>query len=200
MSFIIGALISFLGSINPSILTLTTLKIGIQSEKKAGYNFAFGVAVVIAIQAFFSLKFASFITKNPFIERNIQIIGCAIFFILSIYFLSLGKGKTNDSSIQKPTKNPFWEGVILAFLNVFSIAFYAGTGLALNYGGWLEFTTSDMLQFSIGSALGSFAFLFLIVKAAKSIDAKISLLSNNINYILGGVTLFVAVLTLISLY
>ena len=200
MSFIIGLLISFFGSINPGILTLTTLKISIQQGKKAGYWFALGIGAVIAIQAFISLEFASFIKENPFVERNIQIIGCAIFFLLSFYFFSLGKTKKKDQpAIETKNQNPFLQGAILALLNVFSIVFYAGTGLALNYGELLELNFIEILQFSIGSAVGSLAFLILIVKAAKVIDSKMALLSNNINYILGIVTGFVAVLTLYAL-
>lgn len=200
MSFLIGALISFFGSFNPSILTLTTLKISIQQGKKAGYWFALGIGVVIAIQAYISLEFASFIKENPFVERNIQIIGCAIFFLLSFYFFSLGKTKKKQKpAIETKTQHPFTQGVILALLNVFSIVFYAGTGLALNYAEWLEFNFFEILQFSIGSAVGSFAFLILVVKAATFIDSKMALLSNNINYILGIVTGFVALLTLYAL-
>ena len=201
MSFIIGLLISFFSSFNPGILSLTTLKIGILKGKTSGYLFSIGVSLVIAFQAYISLEFASFINENPFIERNIQIIGGVIFFILSIYFFSLGKGKKEEQSTSETdNKNPFWQGVTIALLNVFSIAFYAGTGLGLNYGGWLEFNTFDMISFSIGSALGSLAFLMLIVLAAKTIDAKVALISNNINYILGVVTGFVAIFTLYNIY
>lgn len=200
MSFIIGMLISFFSSLNPGILTLTTLKNSIQRGKKSGYLFASGIGSVIGFQAYISLEFASFINENPFVERNIQIIGCIIFLILSFYFFSLGKGKEkNESNLETTSKNPFWQGVFLAVLNVFSIAFYAGTGLGLNYGGWLEFNTFDIISFSIGSALGSLAFLLLIVKIAKFIDSKISLISNNINYILGVVTGFIAIFTLSNL-
>ena len=201
MSFIIGLLISFFSSFNPGILSLTTLKTGILKGKKSGYLFSLGVSLVIAFQAYISLEFASFINENPFIERNIQIIGGIIFFMLSIYFFSLGKGKKEEKSTsQTSSKNPFWQGIILALLNVFSIAFYAGTALGLNYGGWLQFNTFDMIAFSLGSALGSLAFLMLIVQAAKTIDTKVALISNNINYILGMVTGFVAIFTLYNLY
>src|SRR5210317_1258756 len=199
MSFILGALISFLGSINPSILTLTTLKVSLEQGRKAAYLFSTGICIVIAFQAFFSLEFASLIKNNPFIEKYIQIAGCIIFSILSIYFFSLGRGKTPQES-SKTFKNTLWGGALLACLNIFSFPFYAGTGLALNYAGWLQFTPFEMNSFAFGSAVGSFGFLFLIANYSEWIATKISLLTNNINYILGGLTGFVAVITLISLY
>lgn len=199
MSFILGALISFLGSINPSILTLTTLKVSLEQGRKAAYLFSTGICIVIAFQAFVSLEFASLIKNNPLIEKYIQIAGCAIFFVLSIYFFSLGRGKSQKES-SKTFKNPLWGGAVLAFLNIFSFPFYAGAGLALNYVDWLHFTAFEMTSFAFGSAVGSFGLLFIIANASSWIASKISLLTNHINYILGGVTGFVAVITLISLY
>ncbi len=200
MSFFIGVLISFIGSINPGILTLTTLKIGIQKGKNAGSLFSLGISLIIALQAYISLEFASLIKENPFVERNIQIIGCVIFFILSFYFFSLGNGKKQkELDPKKSTKSPFWQGVILSLLNVFSVIFYAGIGLTLNYGDFLHFNTIDMVSFSMGSGIGSLAFLLIIVRTAKFIDSKIALLSNNINYILGIVTGLVALFTVSTL-
>lgn len=170
-----------------------------EQGKKAGYLFSIGVCVVIAIQAFISLEFASIIKDSPFVEKYIQIVGCIIFFILSIYFFSLGKGKKPEES-SKSFNNPLLGGAVLAFLNIFSYTFYAGVGLALNYAGWLNFSPFEMTSFSFGSALGSFGFLFIIANSAEWIASKITLLTNNINYILGGITGFVAILTLISLF
>ena len=199
MSFFLGALISFIGSVNPSILTLTTLKVSIEQGKKSGYLFAAGICLIITFQAFISLEFASFIKNNPLVEKYIQIGGSVIFLILSVYFFSLGRQNSVKES-SRTFKNPLVGGAVLAFLNVFSLPFYAGTGLALNYADLFEFTSFQINSFSFGSAVGSFGFLFIVAHFSQWIASKISLLANNINYILGGLTGIVALISLISLY
>lgn len=200
LQFLLGFTASFLGTTPPGMLNLTSLKISLEKGKRKSYHFAFGVAIVIFIQTYVSLIFASYLRQHSFIETYIQIIGFVIFSLLSTYFFySSIKEKKKLKNTSKKINNTFILGLGLSSLNLLAIPFYCSVGSTLNMYGWLAFNQISMLFFVFGSALGAFTLLSIYNNSANIIQKKVGLLSKNFNVILGCITGLISLITLIQL-
>lgn len=198
--FAIGFTTSFLGTVPPSMLNMTTAKIALEKTKKEGIKFALGVSIVVLVQAYIAVLFAKYIHNNENFRYHLKIVGILIFILLSIYFF---KQATQERKQKEKTKfqikNSFAIGMILSLLNMFAIPFYCGVSSTLNMFGWLEFNQINIILFVIGSALGTYSLLHVYASFAIKINSKVSILTKNLNYILSFITATVAIITLIDI-
>lgn len=196
----LGYISSFIGTTPPSMLNMTTAKITLKKTKKEGLKFALGVSSIVLIQAYIALIFASYIHNNSNFERYLQVVGIFIFIVLSVYFYKQAVQESKQEvKSNKKFKNSFVVGLMLSTLNMFAIPFYCGVSSALNMFGLFEFNQANILLFVIGSALGTYSLLYVYASAAIKIQKKATLLTKNLNYILSGLTAFIALVTFIKI-
>jgi len=198
--FILGFTTSFLGTLTPSMLNMTTAKISLNKSKIEAIKFAVGASIVVLAQVYIAILFTKFLRSNPIFVQSLQKLAMVIFAILSFYFYRQSKkDKAQSSSVKEKTGNSFIVGILLSALNMFSIPFYCGVTTALDVAGWLIFTKQNILFFVIGSAIGTFALLAMYANYAKIIQLKSKGLAKNINLILSILTGGLALVTLIKI-
>ncbi len=199
LHFIFGFITSFLGSLTPSMLNMTAAKISLNKGKNSAIKFAIGVSIIVFIQAYVATLFTGFLRENPMFVESLQKIALVIFMALSFYFYKqYKKDKIKTKQPKKDSKNTFVVGVLLASLNMFSIPFYCGITTALDMAGWLQFSQLYIITFVIGSAIGTFALLYMYLNYAEKIQSKSKGLSKNLNLILSILTGTLAVITFIK--
>lgn len=88
LHFILGFITSFLGTITPSMLNMTTAKISLDKSKNEAVKFAMGVSIVVLAQVYVAILFTEFLRSNPAFMQSLQEIGIVIFALLSLLFLS----------------------------------------------------------------------------------------------------------------
>ena len=197
--FFFGVFFSFVGSITPSMLNMTALKISLENGKKEINKYALGVSLVVFPQAYIAILLTEYIAENLSILETLQKIGIVIFIFLSFYFYRESKkDKIKISKIKK--ENPFLTGIILSVLNMFAIPFFCGIVATLDVFNLFSFNFIPALFFILGSVLGTFYILFLYGKFAKIIQKKTGKLTRDINIILSILTALVAVFTIIKLF
>lgn len=198
--FILGYITSFVGTTPPSMLNMTTAKITLEKTKKEGIKFALGVSIIVLVQAYIALIFTRYIHSNTNFEWYIQVVGIFIFIILSFYFFKQAvQERKQEVEPNKKYKNSFVVGLMLSTLNMFAIPFYCGVSSALKMFGFFEFNQTNILLFVIGSAFGTYSLLYVYASSAIKIQKKATLLTKNLNYILSGLTAFVALVTFIKM-
>jgi threonine/homoserine/homoserine lactone efflux protein len=199
--FLLGFVTSFLGTLTPSMLNMTTAKISIKKNKLEAIKFALGVSIVVLVQAYIAILFTKYLRENPTFVNYLQRIAALIFALLSVYFYRESKKEKNsDASIKEKAKNSFVGGLFLSALNMFAIPFYCGVTTALDVAGWLQFSNNNIITFVIGSALGTFALLYMYANFAKIIQLKSKRISKNLNLILSILTGGLALVTLIKIF
>ena len=67
-----GFLFSFLGSITPSMLNMTALKISLEKNKKESYYYSLGVSLIVCIQAYIAILLTKYIYENPTILESLE--------------------------------------------------------------------------------------------------------------------------------
>jgi threonine/homoserine/homoserine lactone efflux protein len=196
--FLLGFITSFLGTLTPSMLNMTTAKISLTKSKADAIKFAVGVSIVVLIQVYVAILFTKFLRNNPAFVQSLQKIAIVIFAGLSFYFYSASK-KQKEATYKERSGNSFVVGLLLSALNMFSIPFYCGVTTALDVAGWLKFSQLNIVIFVIGSALGTFALLAMYANFAKVVQAKSKGLAQNLNLILSILTGVLAVITFIKI-
>ena len=197
--FFFGFFFSFVGSITPSMLNMTSLKISLEKGREAANKYALGISLIVSLQTYIAVILTKYIAENPSILETLDKIGIVIFILLSYYFYKESKkDKINVEELKPKKENPFLTGITLSSLNMFAIPFFCGTVILLDSFNLFIFEFIPILAFVFGSVLGTFYILFLYGKFAKIIQQKTGKLTKDINIILSIITAFVAIITIIK--
>jgi len=201
LPLVLGFCIAFLAVIPPGLINMTAAKISTQEGRNVALSFAAGASVIIFFQTFVAVLFARFINNHQAIVATLQEIGILVFSLLSIYFFWIAKKpkKIKAATTVKGKSNRFFLGMLLSTLNLLPVPFYVFASMSLSASGYFSFDRIPVASFVIGVVCGSFAVFYIYIAAFKKIEKKTEFLMRNINTIIGSVTTFMAVVTLLKL-
>lgn len=193
-----GFFFSFTGSITPSMLNMTALKVSLEKGNIAANKYAFGVSLIVIPQVVIAVFLTKYITDNPKVLETLEKAGIVIFIFLAFYFYK--KSKISIDELKPKKENPFLIGITLSLLNMFAIPFFCGVIVSLDVFNFFYFDVFSITSFTTGSLLGTYYILFLYGKFARTIQQKTGKLTKDINLILSILTGLVAVFSLIKLF
>jgi len=189
LPLIVGFVAAFVGLIAPSMLNMTAAKTSLEKGKAAGIQFAAGAASVVTVQAFIAVYFANKIT--PEVIKVLQkaaffvLIGLAIFFFMQARKKFKAEGKDKKGST-------FIVGMGMSSLNMLAVPFYlAMAKVGQGYGMILDIPYS--LVYVVGAVLGAFSLFAIYASFAEIIAVKAQFIAKNINYILAGLFVILAI-------
>ncbi|WP_230476034.1 LysE family transporter [Faecalibacter bovis] len=199
---LIGIFTAIIGSSIPGLLNMTVVKIGKQEGYKSAYTFMVGTAITITLQVYIAIFLAKFINFNEEVTKIFREIGLLVFVLITIYFLFFAQKRDNKKKKKKmeqigevKQKNKFIYGLILAALNIFPIPFYVFLSATLVSYKISVFGQPNSSIFSLGVAIGSMIIFGLYLKFFSKKSEDNSFILKNINYIIGGITSVVSLLT-----
>ncbi|TBX70655.1 lysine transporter LysE [Flavobacterium silvisoli] len=201
LPLVLGFCIAFVAVILPGLINMTAAKISLQEGRNEALSFAAGASVVVFFQTFIAVLFARFISNHQEIVTTLQEIGIFVFSLLSIYFFWIAKKpkKPKTNLKIKGKSNRFFFGMLLSTLNLLPIPFYVFASMGLSAAGYFSFDKIPVSSFVTGVVLGSFVVFYIYIVAFKKIEKKTEFMMQNINTIIGSVTTFMAVVTLLKL-
>jgi threonine/homoserine/homoserine lactone efflux protein len=198
-----GIIIGFVGVIPPGLLNLTAAKISVKQSRKAAMVFALGAAIVVIGQVYIGVFFSKLLNDSPDNLLLLEQFAVIAFIGLSIFFFiraALDSGTPQVKKIDKSAVKLFAQGIILSVLNIFPIPFYIGFSSFLAGRGLFEFTYPMAHLFILGASVGSFMMLLAYIKYVKKFGFDSNTFARKINYILGGLTLLIAIFTIFRIY
>ena len=202
---LIGIFTALLGTSLPGLLNMTVVKIGKSEGYKSAYTFISGVGVVIAVQVYLAIFFAKFINFNEKVTLLFREIGLFVFIVLTIYFLFFAENidrKKQEKKLEKnevKQKNKFIYGLFLASINIFPIPFYVFLSATLVSYNVIVFGNPNSSIFTLGVVIGSLMMFYLYLRMFNNKSKDNSFVLKNINYVIGGVTSVVSLLTIYQL-
>ncbi len=202
---LIGIFTALLGTSLPGLLNMTVVKIGKSEGYKSAYTFISGVGIVIAIQVYLAIFFAKFINFNEKVTLLFREIGLFVFIVLTIYFLFFAENidrKKQEKKLEKnevKQKNKFIYGLFLASINIFPIPFYVFLSATLVSYNVIVFGNPNSSIFTLGVVIGSLMMFYLYLRMFNNKSKDNSFVLKNINYVIGGVTSVVSLLTIYQL-
>ncbi|MFT6870753.1 LysE family transporter [Polaribacter sp.] len=199
--FFFGFFFSFAGSITPSMLNMTALKISLEEGREAANKYALGVSLIVIPQVIIAILLTKYIAENPRVLETLEKAGIVIFIFLTFYFYRESKkSKIQVDGIKSKKQHPFLSGITLSLLNMFAIPFFCGVAVLLDTFKLFSFDILSQIFFTFGSVIGAFYILYLYGKFAKIIQKKTGKLTKDINLILAILTALVAIISLVKLF
>jgi len=201
LPFFLGFVITFITTLLPGLINMTVAKISLKEGQSRAFALGSGASFIVFFQALVATIFSRFIDKRTDINHLIQEIGIGIFLLLSIYFFFFSKKKKiqQDEVIISSKRSHFLMGMFLSLINVFPIPFYVILSITLGSYGYFQFDKPFLTLFSVGASLGALSVFCIYANFIRRIESKAEFFMKNANYLLGSVTLFIAVLGIIKL-
>lgn len=196
--FIISFIISAIGSLPTGLITLTIMQRTLEAGKKAGYMLSFGATVMEFVYTYIALYGLTFFQESVATNYYMQIFATIVFFGFGFYnFFKESKPPT------APTNDydyfDFGRGFLVATMNVLIIPFWLFIALWLaNYDMTFD-TQTNIIVFSIGSALGALAVFIGYAELGHYILARIGKIVKYTNKIVGVIFVILGIYQLTQL-
>ncbi|WP_298950832.1 LysE family transporter [uncultured Nonlabens sp.] len=203
LHLLFGLIIGFIGVIPPGLLNLTAAKISVKQNKKAAVIFALGASLIVVAQVYVGVFFSKLLNNDPDTLLLLEKFAVVVFLALSAFFFIKALRDSGAPVVKEVNRSPvkiFAQGIVLSVLNIFPIPFYIGFSSFLASRGLFEFTYPMAHLFILGAASGTFLMLLSYITFVNKFAFESNTFARKINYLLGGLTLCIAVFTIFRLY
>jgi len=205
MTFILhllfGIIAAILATSLPGLLNMYSAKISMNEGRKKAILFALGVTLAVLIETLIALVFARYLDKNPEIISMLQKVVLGVFVSISIYFFFIAKDVRKESLKDRNNSktNRFFLGFILSAINFLPIPYWVYMSITFSSFGWFVFSNLNILATVIGSSIGTFVVMGFYIWFFRPKENQRKLNKLNMNYLIGGVTTIISVITLIKI-
>lgn len=161
--FAIAFFFSFIGSIPPGSINITTLQYALRGRRKAALAFAIASALTEYLYAGIAVRFQIYLTQSAEISAYFKIITGSVLIILGILNL-FKEPKEIIADINGEKRNAFKKGVLLSLANPLAIPFWLMVTAYLQSVGWVELTDQNFWIYVAGVSAGTLALLATVVQ------------------------------------
>lgn len=161
--FFVGLFFSFIGSIPPGTINITTMQYAMSNKKAAAISFAAAAALTEYLYAGIAVKFQMYLTENTSFSSNFQLVSGTVLIILGI--LNLVKQKFPDPKPELGEKrNAFKKGVLISLANPLAIPFWLAMTVYLQGMNWIDLSGYNYLIYVAGISTGTFLLLAVVTQ------------------------------------
>lgn len=163
--FLIAAIISFLGSLQPGPVNMAVLYAASNKQYKQGLYIAIGGSIPEFIFSFIALKFYTIISIHVQSIHQFSLALDILFIAIGIllFFVKKSNKVLTDSSLKKG----FFTGFLLAIVNPQLILFWLAVITSLSIQQIQIDTNGQQIAFAIGTIIGAFLLHLLLLYAIK---------------------------------
>lgn len=199
--FFLGLIIALIGVVPPGLLNMTAAKISLKEGHSRGVMFSIGVCLIVAVQCYIAVLFARYLSNHQDIVDILQRVAMVIFFLIAIYYLFVAKTKQESQKVStaKSKRSRFFMGMFMSSINVFPIPYQAYMSITLASFGLMTFDQTSVIAYVAGAATGTFVMLYIYIFFFDKIKNSAWTSHKNMNYIIGGITGVIAIITLINI-
>ena len=163
-NFIVGFLISFIGSIPLGYLNVVGFNIYKQSGLTSTLNYLLGIVCIEFIVIYLTLIFANELTKNEKLNKFINIFSVIFLFILAVvFYFGANNADKNTQEFTAISMNYFLIGLLLNSLNFVQIPFWTGWNLYLINNKYINISRLKKYFYIIGTTVGTFLGMLALI-------------------------------------
>lgn len=198
--FFLGLFFALIGVIPPGLLNMTAAKISLKEGHTRGVVFSIGVCIVVFIQTYVAAIFARYLSMHPEVVDILRMVALVIFILITVYFLFVAKASSKQQIKPKikSKHSRFFQGMLMSAINVFPIPYHAYMTITLASINWLDFEFTSIISYVAGAGMGTFVMLYVYIFFFDKIKTKAFTSQKNMNYIIGGITGVISIMTLIN--
>lgn len=158
-----GFTISFIGSIPPGSLNITSIQIGLKKNYKDLFMFAFAAGFVEFFYAFFAVKFQHYVLSNVSLTESFHL-------ITGLSLLIIGAANLVPKSTREKKNykgKPLIKGALISVFNPMALPFWVMTTTYFETNNWIVLNTNALVvAYSFGITLGTIALLYVAGRLA----------------------------------
>ncbi len=161
---IVAFIVSYLGSIPPGTINITSMQLSVQGLKRPAFFFALAASSTEFIYAGVTVRFQIFLSERPGFTENFTIITAIAMIVLGV--INLFSKTDTDKLIHKASemkgRNGFTRGVLLGILNPLTIPFWLTVTAYLQANNWISLQGVHFWYYLIGISTGTFCLLLTV--------------------------------------
>lgn len=184
--FIIGMLVSLLGSLPLGVLNLMMVEISIHKGLRKASNFAIAASSVEFVQGYIAVLLSAYLATFQELNVYFQMAMIPIFLGLAIYYF-LQKGTTKK--VETDDTSEFKKGFLLSVVNPMAIPFWLIWATHFQAQGLITFEEPYRFVFVLGISVGAFLTLMFFGWTSELLAKRMTSLSKSINSIIAVVFL-----------
>lgn len=162
---IISFVVSYLGSIPPGIINITTMQLTFQNNLRAAFYFALAASLTEFIYVGLTVRFHIFLSEQPAFTENFQIITALAMITLGIASMFSKSNSKSYITVRKVKgRSGFKRGLILGILNPLTIPFWLAVTAYLQNHKLIEVSGACFWMYLIGISTGTFVLLLTVRK------------------------------------
>jgi threonine/homoserine/homoserine lactone efflux protein len=194
-------IVALIGVVPPGLLNMTAAKISLKEGHVRGIVFSVGVCLIVIVQTYLASIFAKYLSNHVEVVDILQRVAFVIFVLITVYFLLIAKqaSKPQIELQRKSKQSRFFQGVFLSAINMFPIPYQAYMTITLASFGWLDFSHISITAYVAGAAMGTFVMLYIYMFFFHKIKNKSITSQKSMNYLIGGITGIISIITLINI-
>jgi len=197
--FMIGMLISFLGTLPLGSLNITAMQVAIEEQVRSAVKFALGVALVEVLYVQVSLQAMNWVTAHQAVFRTMEWITVLLFAVLAAgsFITACRKAGEKKSILLNNTIHRFWLGFGMSAINPVQIPFWFIWSTYLVSTHVLAATAYN--SYTAGIGLGTLSGLALFIFFGRWVVLKINAGRRAVNVVVGLVFFVSAIIQFIRL-
>lgn len=198
ISFLLAALISFVGSLQPGLVNLSVLYSGYHHSRRAAMKVAIGSIIPDVLYTTVALYLYAISSDVLFFKTMLHYFFVPLLLGFGMYLFSKKESANREETAKRPN---FMRGVFIGLVNPFIIPFWLLWINQIIDRNLLSLaTTESQAAFVMGSAVGAFALLMCVVfLTARYKDQMESMAKGSINRALGIICFILAGVEMIRL-
>lgn len=186
----------------PGMLNMQAVSTAVRAGRPRGYRFAFGMALVFPLQAGVSIFFANWLGDHPWLMDGLK--QWAVPLLLFIGAIFIFKGVSVRKARKRQEVKPYGGGPVrrgfgMSMLNVLNIPLFLAISSWLLGHGYLPDAPIPKLVYVFGIGIGALLVFLLYARLADWFAHNAALLTRNINFLIGGLLMVLAVARAVQL-
>ncbi len=166
--FIIAFVVSYLGSIPPGTINVSTMQLAIQKKSRAAFFLSLSASLVEFLYAGLTVRFQIFLSNSEwFINHFYLITGIPMIFLGIANIRTSSDSKTIWSKFSETGRNGFKRGFVLGVLNPLTIPFWLTVTAYLQTHNLISLDGKLFWMYLGGISIGTFTLLLSITLAGK---------------------------------
>ncbi|MEQ8470114.1 MAG: LysE family transporter [Marinoscillum sp.] len=174
---VVAFVVSYLGSIPPGTINITSMQLSVQGLKRPAFFFALAASLTEFVYAGVTVRFQIYLSERPAFTDNFQIITAMAMLVLGIANL-LAKNNTRaliDKAQGMKGRNGFKRGVVLGIVNPLTIPFWLAVTAYLQNHQLINLRAENFWLYLVGISSGTFALLLTV----NQLGQKFTNIANN---------------------
>jgi threonine/homoserine/homoserine lactone efflux protein len=199
----VGFLVSFLGSIPLGYLNVIGFHLYRYSGMDSLIPFLFGVMTIEGFVIYGTLVFADRLMRNKKLLKYIEGFSVLFMFVMAFTFYTGAQHPKEQQDIfEKYVQySPYILGVLLSCFNFIQLPFWMSWNLYVLNGKYIEVKNSGKFIYLVGTLLGTFAGMMLLILSLSRLTSQTEFLTKNVMlYIIPAVFIALGIFQAIQFY